>query len=136
MASVPALEPVAGVRVVARPDAIDGAAWEPRSGTGVWRTAPDEAFAWRRDALVSVTLDDPDAIVEPETGFVAGDLTAADLAVVARHVDVPLPAGAALVQGKIAGVPARLGLRGDGTGILLVQAAHAHDLLERLGWLG
>ena len=133
---MPALEPVAGVRVVARPEAIDAAEWEPRSGTGVWRTAPDEAFAWRRDAVVTVRLDDPDAIVEPETGFVAADLSAADLVVVAAHVEVPLPAEPALVQGKIAGVPARLGLRGDGTGILLVQAAHAHDLLDRLGWLG
>jgi hypothetical protein len=132
---VPALEPVAGVRVVALPEAIDGAAWEPRAGTAVWRTAPDEAFAWQRDALVTVTLDDPDAITEPESGFVAADLSAADLAVVDHHVDVPLPSEAALVQGKVAGVPARLGLRGNGTGILLVQAAHARELAERLGWL-
>ena len=133
---MPALEPIVGVRVVGLPGAIDGATWEPRTGTGVWRTAPDEAFAWARDVVVTVALDDPDAIIEPETGFVAADLIAADLVVVGRHVDVPLPPGAALVQGKVAGVPARLGLRGDGTGILLVHAAHAHDLLERLGWPG
>jgi hypothetical protein len=132
---VPALEPVVGVRVVALPDSIDGAAWEPRTGTVVWRTAPDEAFAWRRDAIVTVTVDDQDAIIEPEAGFAAAILSAADLATVARHVEFAVPTGEpALIQGKITGVPARLGLTGDGGGILLIAAAYADDLRERLGW--
>jgi hypothetical protein len=132
---VPALEPIAGVRVVAAPDAIDGASWVPSTGTRVWRSAPDEAFAWQPGADVTVELDDPDAIIEPETGFVAAVLSADDVAIVGRHVDVSLPTDLpALVQGKIAGVPARLGLPAGGGGVLLVHAAYAEELARRLGW--
>jgi hypothetical protein len=132
---VPALEPVVGVRVVGAPEAIDGAAWTPSPGTRIWRTAPDEAFAWHPDATLEVALDDPDAIVEPEHGFVAATLSPHDVEGVGRHVEVPLPSDLpALVQGKVAGVPARLGLLPDGSGVLLVHAAYADELRERLGW--
>jgi len=132
---VPALEPIIGVRVVAAADSIDRATWTPSTGTRILRTAPDEAFAWQPGGTVSVDLDDPDAIVEPEDGFVAATLSARDVEQVGRHVDVPLPVDRpALVQGKIAGVPAKLGLPpGDG-GLLLVHAAYADELRERLGW--
>ena len=130
-----ALEPVVGVRVVAAPDAIDAAAWTPSSGTRIWRTAPDEAFAWQPGATLEVALDDLDAIVEPEHGFVVATLSPQDVEQVGRHVEVPLPTDLpALVQGKIAGVPARLGLLPDGGGILLVHAAYTDELARRLGW--
>jgi len=132
---VPALEPIVGVRVVGAAGSIDGAVWVPSTGTRVWRTAPDEAFAWQPGATVSVTVDDPDAIVEPEHGFVAATLSAADVAWVGRHVEIPLPTDLpALVQGKIAGVPARLGLLPDGSGVLLVHTAYADELGRRLRW--
>ena len=132
---MPALEPVVGVRVVATPASIDDATWTPSAGTAVWRTAPDEAFAWQPDASVTVDLDDPDAIIEPEHGFVAAKLSAADLERLGRHVDAPLPTDRpALVQGKVAGVPVRLGLLAGGGAVLLVHAAHADDLRGRLGW--
>ena len=132
---MPALDPIVGVRVVAVPAAIDGATWTPTSGTRVWRTAPDEVLAWQPDVDVEVTVDDPDAIVEPEHGFVSATLSGADVELVSRHVDVPLPTERpALVQGKIAGVPASLGLSPGGGGILVVQAAYAHELAGRLGW--
>ena len=132
---MPALEPIVGVRVVATAESIDGATWTPTAGTSVWRTAPDEAFAWQPDASVKVELDDPDAIIEPEHGFVIAKLTASDLERVGRHVDFPLPTDLpALVQGKVAGVPVRLGLPAAGVGILLVHAAYADDLRRRLGW--
>ena len=74
---MPALERIVGLRIVARPDAIDGARWTPTTGTRIWRTAPDEALAWQPDATLSVELDDPDAIVEPDAGFVTARLSAA-----------------------------------------------------------
>jgi hypothetical protein len=132
---VPALEPIVGVRVVATAESIDDARWTPTAGTAVWRTAPDEAFAWQSDAAVTVALDDPDAIIEPERGFVVAKLSPADLEWVGRHVDFPLPTDLpALVQGKVAGVPVRLGLPAAGVGVLLVHAAYADDLRKRLGW--
>ena len=73
-----------------------------------------------------------DAIVEPETGFVAADV---DLAVVARHTEWPIPLERpAFAQGAIAGVPARLSLvRDDGRATLITAAAYADELAERLG---
>jgi hypothetical protein len=132
---VPALEPVVGVRVVASPASIDGATWIPTTGTRVWRTAPDEAFAWQPGAGVDVTVDDPDAIIEPEHGFVSATLAEGDVELIGRHVEIPFPTERpALVQGKIAGVPASLGLLPDGGAILVVQAAYADELARRLGW--
>ena len=132
---MPALEPIVGIRVVAAPQAIDGARWTPTTGTRLWRTAPDEALAWQPDGMLAVELDDPDAIVEPERGFVTAILTADEVADLGRHVDVPLPSEPpALVQGKIAGVPASLGLPPGGGGIIVVQAAYADELTRRLGW--
>ena len=132
---MPALEPIVGVRVVAMPDAIDAATWTPTTGTRILRTAPDEAFVWHPQAIVVATLDDPDAIVEPESGFVAATLSAADVDDIRRHVDVPLPPNVpALVQGKIAGVPASLGLAAGGEAILVTQAAYADELARRLRW--
>jgi hypothetical protein len=132
---VPALEPIVGVRVVANAEAIDAAAWEPTTGTQLWRTAPDEVFAWHADGPPTVTLDDGDAIVEAEHGFVRGRLSPADVEVLRRHVEFALPVELpALVQGKIGGVPARLALLPSGNGVLLVQAAYADELRSRLGW--
>jgi hypothetical protein len=127
---VPALERVAGVRVVADPAALDAAVWTG-DGVSVLRIAPDEALAI---GATAVAVDDPEAIVEPEGGMVAARLSAVELAPVARHIEWALPVPRpALAQGKVAGVPARLVLDGDG-GLLVTHAAYAHELEERLGW--
>jgi len=93
------------------------------------RLAPDDVLVI---GTAGVAVDDPDAIVEPETGFVAADV---DLAVVARHTEWPIPLERpAFAQGAIAGVPARLSLVGDdGRATLITAAAHADELAERLG---
>jgi hypothetical protein len=136
---VPALESLPGLRVVATPEALDRARWVP-SDAVVLRFAPDDAFAV---GASSVSLDDPDAIVEPEAGYVGAWFTAEALRheVLAR-IEWSLPTERpALAQGAIAGVPAKLWLaRGwDAEGaedadqaLLVVLAAYAEDLEDRL----
>ena len=123
-----ALEPVGGVRVVAASAALDGARW---SGdlVDVIRIAPDEALGL---GATGVQVDDPDAIVEDDAGFAVA-LLGPEFAMLAAHTDWPIPEEpGSLVQGKIAGVPAKL-LVGNPT-LLVVQAAYADELRTRLGW--
>ena len=66
-----------------------------------------------------------------EVGFAAAEV---DIDAVAAHIEWSLPTERpALAQGSIAGVPAKLWLTEDGA-TLVVQAAYAADLAERLGW--
>jgi hypothetical protein len=136
---VPALEPLPGLRVVASPAALDRARWVPADAV-VIRFAPDEAFAV---GASSVALDDPDAIVEPEAGFVGAWVSAEALRqFVLARVEWALPSDRpALAQGTIAGVPGKLWLtRGwdaDGAedadqALLVVQAAYAAEIADRL----
>ena len=126
---MPALEPVAGLRVVAAPAALDAARWTG-DDVDVVRIAPDEAFAV---GATGVDLDDPDAIVEPEAGFAVALLDREEVAALAAHTDWVLPTEAgALGQGKVAGVPARL-LIGEPS-LLVTHAAYAAELRGRLGW--
>ena len=128
---MPALEIVAGTRVVAQPEALDGARWAG-DDIDVIRIAPDEALGI---GATGVEVDDPNAIVEPETGFAVALLGPDELGALAAHTDWFIPAleiRPGLAQGKIAGVPAKL-LVGDPT-LLVVQAAYADELERRLGW--
>ena len=131
------LEPIQGVRVVASPEAIDRAVWNPEYGTLVWRFAPDDAFGSRAGApTTSVTVDDPDAIIELEHGYYAAYLMPVDVAELRRHCEFEWPMERpALVQGNIAGVPAKVWLADFANGdCLLVAAAYADELATRLGW--
>jgi hypothetical protein len=126
---VPALEPVDGLRVVARPAALDAARWSGED-VDVLRIASDEAFAI---GATGVEVDDPDAIVEAEAGFAVALLDDAGRRALAAHTDWPIPEGpGSFAQGKIAGVPAKL-LVGDPT-LLVTQVAYADELRSRLGW--
>jgi hypothetical protein len=134
---VPALEPLQGVRVVTFPEALDRAVWTPEDVTLVWRFAPDEAFGWRAGAPeTSVSVDDPDAIIELEHGFVGAYLMPTDVAELRRHCEFEWPTERpALVQGNVAGVPAKVWLAAFPNGdCLLVAAAYADELATRLGW--
>jgi hypothetical protein len=126
---VPALEPVEGLRVVAASAALDAARWDG-GDVDVLRIAPDEALGI---GATGVQVDgDPDAIVEPETGFSVA-LLGAELETLAAHTDWPIPETAgSLAQGKVAGVPVKL-LVGEPT-LLVVQTAYANELRTRLGW--
>jgi hypothetical protein len=126
---VPALEPVAAVRVVASPAALDGASWSGES-VDVVRIAPDEALGL---GATGVEVDDADAIVEAESGFVVGLLDTGDLEAVEAHTDWPLPTTTGeLGQGKVAGVPAKV--VGGQPALLVTNVAYADELRERLGW--
>lgn len=124
---MPALEPLRGLRVVAVAEALDGARWTGDTVT-VLRFAPDEALAV---GATAVDIDDEHAIIEPESGFVGGWV---DLADVSPHIEWPIPTDRpVLAQGSIAGVPAKLWLpTDDGTAFLVVAAAYADELHERL----
>ena len=124
-----ALEPLAGLRVVAQPGALDAATWEGDAPIAVLRVAPDEALAI---GAAGVEVADEHAIVEPEPGFSAARLDSAGLEKVLAHVEFRVPAERpALAQGKFAGVPAKLLLDEDGA-LLVVQTAYVADLEARL----
>lgn len=129
---MPALEPLYGLRVVADPAALDAARWVTATDGEpviVLRFAPDEAFAI---GATSVTLKDPDAIVEDERGYV-GAWCPFD-AIWAQTEWAPPTERPAIAQGSVAGVPAKVWLPDDGDALVVVTAAHAAGLVERLGW--
>lgn len=132
---MPACEPLrfeglVGWRIIADPAALDAATWP--AGSSVVRISPDDAFVI--GAEEPVIAADEHAIVTPELGFAGADLSAeqtADLAL--RHIEWLLPATRpALAQGQIAGVPAKLVLRADGSAQLLVACAARHELEDRI----
>ena len=121
-----ALDPLRGLRVVADAAALDGARWHGAEVT-VLRFAPDDAFAIGAEG---VELDDPDAIIESEVGYVGARLPVSE---VLAHIEWSLPVERpALAQGSIASVPSKLWLVDDGDALLLTAAAYADDLMSRL----
>ena len=119
-------EPLHGLRVVARPAAIDAAALPDEAM--MLRIAPDDAIVTGVGAL---TLDDPHAIIEAEHTFVHWRLTPGEFVAIADHIEWPLPATGELGQGLIAAVPAKIVIAADHV-LLIVSAGLAHELLERL----
>jgi hypothetical protein len=98
------------LRVVADPAALDAARWRGED-VSVLRFAPDDALGLGASA---VDVDDVDAIVEAEAGYVGVWLSIGDLE---RHLEWPLPTERpALAQGAVAGVPAKVWLPADGPG--------------------
>lgn len=123
---MPAIERLRGIRVVADPAAVDALVEALPARTTALRFAPDEVLVL---GVASIRLNDPHAIVEDETGYVA--LTV-ERAVVERHTEWALPAAGALGHGSIAGVPAKLTWLPDGRAWVVTQAAYAHELAGRL----
>lgn len=119
-------EPLHGLRVVARPAAIDGAVLP--AGATMLRITPDDAIVI--DAA-TLTIDDASAIIEPEYTFVHWRLTPAEFESVTNHIEWPLPTAGKLGQGLIAAVPAKIVINTDSV-LLIVSAGLAHELAERL----
>ena len=67
-AIVPALEPLPGLRVVADPAALDALVAALPAPRALFASRPTTSWSI---GTAGVVVDDPDAIVEPETGFVA-----------------------------------------------------------------
>ena len=129
-----ALETLHGTRIVAAPealDALDAATWS--SSVTVLRFAPDDVFVLGAE---TISISGEYAIVAAESGFVGCWLTDEQLAHVAEHIDWPLPVERpVLVQGFVAGVPAKIWLTSSATGersLLLCAAPYACELTERL----
>jgi hypothetical protein len=123
---VRAPELLSGLRVVAKPAAIDSAALP--AGATMLRIAPDDAIVAGAATLI---VDDPFAIIEPEYAFVHWLLTPAEFDDVTHHIEWPLPAPGQLGQGLIGGVPAKIMITADHV-MLIVSAGLAHELSERL----
>ena len=119
-------EPLTGLRVVAKPAALD-AVVAPTGGV-LLRIAPDDAIVTGTSVL---SVDDPFAIVEPEYAFVHWRLTPVEFEAIRRHIEWPLPTLGQLGQGLVAAVPAKIMVAGDHV-LLIVSASLADDLSERL----
>ena len=123
-----ARELLAGVRVAADPTWIDAlaaslgerahrASVRARRSAGSWGAAVDVEDGPRSSKTRWATSRSP---WERE--------------VLERHVEWRLPTVGGLGQGKVAGVPAKVAWLPDGRAWVVVQAAYAHELEERLGW--
>ena len=119
-------EPLMGQRIVAEPAALDAIVATLPARVTVLRFAPDEAFVV---GATATRLDDPNAIVEDEVGFVA---LAVDRDIVERHVEWALPTEGTVAQGSVAGVPAKLAWLPDGRAWVVTYAAYAAELVARL----
>jgi hypothetical protein len=123
---VRAPELLSGLRIVAKPAAIDAAVLP--EGATMLRIAPDDAIV---AGAATLSVDDPNAIVEPEYAFVHWRLTPAELEGITDHIEWALPAEGRLGQGLIAGVPAKVLITPDHV-LLIVSAGLAHELSDRL----
>ncbi len=120
-------EPISGTRIVASAEVLNGMTLPDT--LGALRIASDELFVL---GSFMVATSEP-TIIEPEAGFVGWWLTDDELAAVRHHIEWPVPdTRPVLLQGLVAGVPAKLWLSEDRS-LLLCPAAYAHELVERLG---
>jgi hypothetical protein len=114
--------------VVATPSALDAATWRP-AGIAL-RVAADETLAIGSSA---VDLDDPFAIIEPESAFVGWWLTPDQFSTfVVPHLEWVLPTQRpSLAQGLVAGVPLKLWLEADRV-LVITSSGLAHEAVDRL----
>jgi hypothetical protein len=126
-------ETLTATRVVASPDALDRCIEGlPREVTAL-RFTPDEVLLVGVHSSSVPTIDDPSAIIEPDSGYSVFRFTPPDFArLVERHVEFELPhARPALMQGKVLGVPVKLWLT-DQRCWVICATAYAHELVERI----
>lgn len=120
-------EKIAGTRIVASAEVLNGMTLPDT--LGALRIAGDELLVLGSFMLATA---EP-TIIETEAGLVGWWLTEDDLAEVHLHVEWAVPDHRpVLLQGLIAGVPAKLWLAEDRS-LLLCATAYAHELMERLG---
>lgn len=125
---MPAAEILRGHRLVATPAAIDGAVMP--AVAVILRIAPDDALVVGDGPIV---VTDDHAIIEPDTGWSALRVSEERaLALLVQHAAWQPPADRpVLVQGMMAGLPAKVYLDGDRS-MLIVATPFAAELEERL----
>jgi len=126
MVHVPEPEILPAQRVVALPGALDSATWP--STAVVMRLAPDEVLVVGGSVP---PLDDPDALIEPEDGFVGVDSRRDDIREwMSREAEWEIPAsGQCFAQGMVAGLPVKIWADG-GRALVLTRASLRHTLAE------
>lgn len=123
---MPAVETFSGLRVVASPAALDGAAWP--AGATVLRLAADEALVLGTDR---VDVADPHALVELETGLCGAQMERGALEEWLEREAEWLPPVSGVGQGMAAGLPVKVWM-GDEAALLLTRGSLAAELQERL----
>jgi hypothetical protein len=123
-----AVESLAATRIVARPTALQAAAWPP--GTIVLPIAPDEALII---GDMPADIDDPHAIIEDEGGFVVLRLSRTELDEwMSRQSEWTLPRSpTSFSQGMVAGLPAKIWVDGD-LAMVLTRVSLRAELEGRL----
>jgi hypothetical protein len=116
------------VRVVATPDSLAAADWP--EGARVLPLAPDEVLVL---GVNRAEVDDPAALIEPESGFWLVETTRAKVEEwVAANAVWPLPDSPRyFVQGSVAGIPVKIDVADDGA-LIVTRLSLRHDLEERL----
>ena len=125
--------PLRGVRITAKPAAIDAATW-PSSAIAV-RVAPDDLFVIDAsiDDAAAVVAADPHAIVEDEPMFRGAWLTAGQFEQLVHRIEWPLPQHRpAMAQGMVCGLAVKLVLEPART-LLIVSGSAFHEVPDRLG---
>jgi hypothetical protein len=123
-----ALKQISATHIVAAPAALDKAVWPAEAI--VLRFATDEALV--TPSVDALSLDDPHAIVVPDSGY-AGAWLAADeaLAFLERTCEWELPSHRpAFAQGAVAGIATKLWLEQDRV-LFVVPAPFVEDFAER-----
>ena len=129
---MPALEPLRGLRVVADPAALDGAAGPAPDRTDepivVCGSRPTRRFALGATARRRSTTRTPSSRPSPASSAPADQPTSI---AVGAHIEwAPPDRRPALAQGKIAGVPAKLWLADDGACLRRHDRAYADELRD------
>jgi hypothetical protein len=128
---VPELEPLAAVRVVAAPGALN--ARGVPDGAIVLRIAPDEALVVGPSDPGEVEVADEHAIVATDGGWSGAWVTPEEAAgILAAGAEwEPATDRPVLAQGMVAGIPAKLWLEPD-RALIVVQSVLAAELAERI----
>lgn len=125
--------PLHGIRITAKPAAIDAASWPAEAITV--RVAPDDLFVIDAgiDDAAAVVAADPHAIVEDEPMFRGAWLTDAQFEQLVHRIEWPVPSHRpAMAQGMVCGLAVKLVLEPIRT-LLIVSGSAFHEVPDRLG---
>ena len=127
--SVPVLERMTGIRIVATPTSLDTLSSESSVHL---RIAPDEMLIIPACPGVTDNLKDPHAIVIQETSFFGAWFSHSQVQqLFASYCEWPYPPNPGTHQGAMANIPIKL-FQSSEESLLLVQSPYLADFLERV----